>query len=61
MHSSWIFTVWIKDSFIIDNEAGPDFGKRILRPQLSPDAPLKDPGFWILDSETCLVLQALVL
>ena len=28
--------------------------------QLSPDAPLKDPGFWILDSETCLVLQALV-
>ena len=39
---------------------GPDFGKRILRPQLSPDDPLKDPGFWILDSETFLVLQALV-
>ena len=27
---------------------GPDFGKRILRPQLSPDDPLKDPGY--LDS-----------
>ena len=40
---------------------GPDFGKRILRPQLSPDDPLKDPGFWILDSETFLVLQALAL
>ena len=42
-------------------KTGPDFGKRILRPQLSPDDPLKDPGFWILDSETFLVLQALAL
>ena len=40
---------------------GPDFGTRILGPQLSPRRPLKDPGFWILDSETFLVLQALAL
>ena len=35
---------------------GPDFGKRILRPQLSPDDPLKDPGFcgfWIQRPVSC--------
>ena len=39
-------------------KTGPDFGKRILRPQLFSRRPLKDPGFWILDSETFLVLQS---
>ena len=50
------------ETWVLDEKTNsPTFGKMILRPQLSPDDPLKDPGFWILDSETCLVLQALVL
>ena len=61
LHSSWIFSIDNEWIFVVIMKPGPDFGKRILRPQLSPDDPLKDPGFWILDSETCLVLQALVL
>ena len=40
---------------------GPDFGERILRSQFFSRRPLKDSGFWILGSETFLVLQALVL
>ena len=44
-----------------DISRGKDNEPRILRPQLFSRRPLKDPGFWILDSESCLVLQALVL
>ena len=56
--SSWIFSIDNEWIFVVIIKPGPDFGKRILRPQLSPDDPLKDPGFWILDSVTFLVLQA---
>ena len=48
--SSWIFSIDNEWIFVVIMKPGPDFGKRILRPQLSPDDPLKDPGFWILDS-----------
>ena len=58
MHSSWIFNIDNEWIFVVIIKTGPDFGKRILRPQLFSRRPLKDPGFWILDSETFLVLQA---
>ena len=58
MHSSWIFNIDNEWIFVVIIKTGPDFGKRILRPQLFSRPTLKDPGFWILDSETFLVLQA---
>ena len=58
MHSSWIFSIDNEWIFVVIIKTGPDFGKRILRPQLFSRRPLKDPGFWILDSETFLVLQS---
>ena len=58
MHSSWIFSIDNEWIFVVIIKTGPDFGKRILRPQLFSRRPLKDPGFWILDSETFLVHQA---
>jgi len=61
MHSSWIFSLDNERIFVVIIKTGPDFGKRILSPQLFSRRPLKDPGFWILDSETFLVLQALAL
>ena len=58
LHSSWIFSIDNEWIFVVIIKSGPDFGKRILRPQLFSRPTLKDPGFWILDSETFLVLQA---
>ena len=58
MHSSWIFSIDNEWIFVVIIKSGPDFGKRILRPQLFSRPTLKDPGFCILDSETFLVLQA---
>ena len=61
LHSSWIFSIDNEWIFVVIMKPGPDFGNRILRPELFSRRPLKDPGFWILDSETFLVLQALAL
>ena len=57
----WIFSIDNEWIFVVIMKPGPDFGNRILRPELFSRRPLKDPGFWILDSETFLVLQRLAL
>ena len=57
----WIFSIDNEWIFVVIMKPGPDFGNRILRPELFSRRPLKDPGFGIRDSETFLVLQRLAL